>query len=175
MNDLVNEMNQAFEEAGNLEVDKNISITDLDQALIAVRDAECAYEDAHAISSARYKEKEEAEQKLIKLMSSAGKDRWECAGVKGFSLRDVFKFRVPNSPENKKIFFDFLKSDTLSGLLSQDNESIFLAYTTCNHNSLNSLMNKVTEESAERGIVLPETGLDQPIAEKRLVSLRSKK
>ena len=175
MNELEQEMNQAFAESLSAEVDQTISVTDLDQALIKVRDAEAAYDDAHAISSARYKEKEEAEQKLIKLMTSAGKDRWECTGIKGFSLKDVFKFRVPNSPEIKAKFFGFLKSDELSRLLSQDNESIFLSYATVNHQSLNSLMNKVTEVAAEEGIVLPETGIEAPIAEKRLISLRGKK
>ena len=164
-----------FEETLVQEVDSSISVTDLDKALILCRDTEAAYEDAHAVSSARYKENQEAEKNLIDLMTRAGKDRWEINGVKGFSLRDSYKFRVPNSPENKEKFFNFLKSTELSDLLMQNSEQIFLNYATVNHNSLNSLMNSVTVSAAEQGVTLPETGVEEPILEKKLVSLRGKK
>ena len=164
-----------FEETLSQEVDESISVTDLDKALILCRDTEAAYDDAHAISSARYKENQEAEKNLIDLMTRAGKDRWESQGIKGFSLRDSYKFRVPNSSENKEKFFSFLKSREVSELLAQDSEQIFLTYATVNHNSLNTLMNNITVTAAEAGMVLPETGIDEPIAEKKLVSLRGKK
>lgn len=162
----MNEMN--FDAMMNQEPTEQISVTDLDAALIKVRDLECKYEDAHAISSTAYKELGEAEQELIKLMKAAGKDRWEIRGVKGFSMKTVFKYKVPASPDQREKLFNFMGSEIVSQLLQQPSRDIVLAYTTCNHNSLQTFCNKLLELKPDLQI----EGVDAPVAEQRLISLR---
>lgn len=164
MNDLLFE--QDYQER------ENISVDELDKALLEVRHLEERYDEIHAQSSAAWNAVEAAKQNLISLMDRAGKDRWSCAGAKGYSLRKGPKYRVPKGLEEKRLFFDFLASQTVGNLLKQDPQEVFLAYASIHAGSFNTLCKKLVEEASQLGECIHLPGVEAPTVEKTLVSLR---
>jgi len=151
-------------------VDDTISTIDLDNALTEVKSAQADYDAKKEISNEAHAVMEAAKARLVTLLESAGKKRWEVDGIGGFTVSTSLKFRVPADVNSKAKFFEFIESPVVSQLLGQNSRDIFLAYATVHHASLNSLCNNLTELAAARGDMLEIPGIGQPTSE---VSLRA--
>lgn len=163
-----------FEDVGKEHIEE-VSIEELDSALRLVRDTELEANDAKKIYSDHYQKFQDAKQKFIDLLKAAGKDRWECDGVTGFTMYDELKFRVPQGPEAKATFFQFIQSEEVSNLLEATPRDIFLKYATVNAQSLGPLCKLIKKLAAEQGKDIEIEGLLPPTSEPKLRSLPKKK
>lgn len=154
---------------------EEVSIEELDAALVALREAELDYEQKKKVSNEASHKKDEAKEKFMSLLQAAGKDRWEAEGYTGFSMYDELKWRVPQTPDDKERFFNFIKGDKVSELLGNDGRDIFLKYASVNAKSLGPLCKQIKELAANEGIDIEIPGLLPPTVEKKLRSLPKKR
>jgi hypothetical protein len=167
-------MNQ---EEANFDIDfqehqrEDVSLEELDQALINVREAELEHDEVNKVKKELYKKQEEAKAKLISLLAAAGKDRWEVSGYKGFTMYDELSFKVPDGPMNKAEFFKFIKSERVCELFKQTPEDMFLTYVTVHSGKLNTLCKEVKKLAAAEGEDIQIPGLAAPKSQKKLRSL----
>ncbi len=169
----MNELDQEFEDVGK--GTEEIPISVLDDALTLVRKTELDYNQKKKISNEASALFVEAKEKFMGLLTAAGKDRWECAGITGFTMFDKLKVRVPQSPDESELFGNFLKSDKVAKLLSQDPRDIYLKYFKVSSQSLGPLYKQLKELAAENGEDLQIPGLLAPTSEKALRSVPKKK
>ena len=159
-----------FEQVGT-ENHEEVSIEALDTALRAVRESELVYTSAKKISSEAHKVFDDAKMKLIGLLKQSGKKRWECEGVQGFTMYDELKFRVPQGPDNKELFFNFIRSPKVCELMGLESRDVFLKYATVNAQSLGPLCKLIKKLSAEQGEDIQLEGLLPPTSEAKLRSI----
>ncbi len=154
---------------------EEVSIEELDGALITLRELELEASDAKKAYSDKYQKYQDAKQKFIDLLKASGKDRWECEGVTGFTMYDELKFRVPQGPEAKDLFFKFIQSPVVSGLMELDPRDIFLKYATVNSRSIGPLCKMIKKLAAEKGMDIQIDGILPPTSEKKLISIPKKR
>ena len=154
---------------------EEVSIKELDGALLAVRETEADYDRKKKVSSEAKKELDLKKTEFMTLLKRSGKSRWETEGLKGFSMYDELKWRVPNGLDNKGAFFSFLKSEKVCGLLDTNAQDLFLTYASVHSASFNTLCKQLKEIAAENGEDLHIPGTEAPKAESKLRSLPSRK
>jgi hypothetical protein len=154
---------------------EDIPTADLDTALMEVKEADKEYKAKKAESSAAYATLEEKKAKLMNLMERAQKTRWEVDGVGGFTKYDELKWRIPDGPENKVAFFEFLKTDKVCEILQSSPEDVFVTYATVHSATLNKLCNMIKEEAAKNGEDVAIPGIRMPEAEPKLRALPKRK
>lgn len=154
---------------------EEVSIEELDTALKFLRSSEAEYQAAKKVSGEKYGVFATSKEKFISLLKAAGKDRWECEGVNGFTMYDELKFRVPDGPDAKEEFFNFIQSSQVSELLGQDPRDIFLKYATVNAQSLGPLCKLIKKEAATKGLDIQVAGVRPPTTEARIRSIPKKK
>jgi len=164
MNDFTDE---DFENVTPTEIE-DISVGELDAALVAIKETEADYKAKKDISTEAYWKLEAAKAEFMSLMKRSGKKKWSVAGHGGYSIHDELKFRVPDGPENKEKFFKFLRSETACKLLQSDPKDVFLAYASINAQTMNSLCKKLKSLAAEDGVDLELPGVMAPQAETKM-------
>lgn len=133
---------------------QDISVSQLDNAVKALREAKDKYSEAKAISDSMYAVVKETETALISILKAAGKEKYIAEGVGTVSLSERLSVPTPKTPEQKEAFFNWLREE-----MGQDG---YLTYATVNSNSLNSLYRQKVEEYGERGEVLEIGGIEAP-------------
>lgn len=163
----MNDTDAEFDNISPTEIE-DISVAELDAALVAIKDAEVDHKAKKEIATEAYWVLEDAKANFMTIMRRAGKKKWSVAGHGGFSLHDELRFRVPDGPENKEKFFAFLKSDKACELLQSNPRDIFLAYASVNAQTMNSLCKKLKTLAADDGEQLELPGVIAPQAETKM-------
>lgn len=131
-----------------------VSVKDLDSAVGVVRELKNKHQESKAISDAHYAALKEAEDKLVSLLQYAGKTTYIAEGLGRATLKKNLSVKVPKTPEQKKVFFDWVKEHM--------GEDAYYAYMTVNSQSLNSMYKTQAEEYGNRGEILNIDGLEDP-------------
>jgi len=139
-------------EQASWEVKKEISITDMRQAVEALREAKSAYESAKRISDDMHAVYSEAQAKIIAMLKDAGQDTFTVTGVGRVTISEQLSVKTPKTPEEKQAFFDWVRREM--------GEDGYWAYATVNSQSLNTLYKTKFAEYASRGEVLEIDGLE---------------
>tara|TARA_R100001530_G_scaffold135815_1_gene114055 strand:- start:61 stop:582 length:522 start_codon:yes stop_codon:yes gene_type:complete len=150
---------------------EDVSIEELNEALVTLRNCELEASDSKKIYLGLFHKQQAAKQKFIDLLKAAGKNRWECKGVTGFTMYDELKFRVPQGPESKDKFFKFIQSPVVSKLMELEPRDIFLKYATVSSQSIGPLCKMLKKLAAEKGMDIEIEGLLPPTSEPKLRSI----
>jgi len=170
-------MNEAPQNFGDVKPgnQEDISTERLDDALIAVRQLEAEHDEKEKARKNVSIKLIAAKDEFMSLMKAAGKKRWECEGVLGFTMFDETKFTTPKGPHDKAAFFGFIQSEEVSKLLKADPDDIFLKYASVNYQALNTFCKSIKELAAESGDDVQIPGLAAPTTETKLRSLPRKR
>lgn len=133
---------------------REVTVNELDNLVIELKDARISYDLAKAVSTGKHELVEELENKLIALLTEAGKSVYEVEGCARVTIVSKTQVTTPKTLEQKALFFDWVESK-----LGKEG---LLAYQTVNYASLNSLYNKELEKALETGQDFIVPGLDIP-------------
>lgn len=106
--------------------------------------------------------RDEAAQKIKQILEHFGKKKYD-SNAGSIEIHTKSSWKTPKTAEQKKEFFEFLKS-----------KNIFWEYVSVNANSLNSLANQELEIAKEEGRECKIPGLEEP-TEYQTIAYRSKK
>ena len=166
-------MEEDFENAG-MEIEE-IPVKVIDDALILVRELELIHSEARTIKTEASNNLEAAKEDFIKLLAASGKKEWRVEGYTGFTVTSKYQYKVPDGPENKEQFINFLNSERVSKLMGVDSRDIYLKYVTVSSQSLQPLTNMLKEEAAKLGEDIEFPGLIPPMLKTGLRSLPKRK
>lgn len=131
---------------------REVSTKELDEAVKVMADARAEYDSAKAFSNEAHANYQSKLQGVMALLKEAGKTRYDVEGTGKVSVVEKLKVKMPSSPEQKAMFFSWLKTQ---------GDEIANHYLTLNYNSLNSLYNLEFEQSENKAeFSLP--GIDSP-------------
>ncbi len=162
-----------FENAG-MEIEE-IPTTKIDAALVKVRELESIHNEKRTAKTEASNNLEAAKDDFIALLQASGKTKWEVEGYTGFSMTSKYQYRVPDGPDNKELFINFLQSDIVSELMGQSSRDIYLKYVSVASTSLQPLVNLIKEEAAKTGTDIEIPGLLAPMNKIGLRSLPKRK
>ena len=155
----MSEQQDLMEEFANLTADTSITTEQLDDTIIAMKNAEAAYRSAKEISNALHAEYQEHQQKLITMMRSANKKKYHVDGYGTASLVEKLKVKTPKSLEAKQALYNWITT--------RDGEDGLIAQTTVNYATLQRIYNEAFEEARLAGTLdtFKVDGLEEPEAE----------
>lgn len=139
-------------EQQNWNVQKEISIKDMQELITCLREAKTAYKEAKDKSDAAYAVLKNLESTVIATLKEAGQDTFTVTGVGKVTVSEQLSVQTPKSIEDKQKFFSFIKE--------KFGDDGFWAYASINSQSLNSLYKNLTTEYAQNGEVLEIEGLE---------------
>lgn len=121
------------------EAPEDVTIGELDAAIEKVQVAKTDYEAKKKVSNEAHAELEKAKFEALSMLDRAGKSSYKVDGIGTVSIANKLKVKMPVGPEQKAVFFNWLK----------ENEGVeaFNHYLTVNYNALNALYNMKFEES----------------------------
>lgn len=119
-----------FDDAG---ADKSITTEHLDKLVQEMVDSEAAYKEAKSTSNRLYEEYQTKRAVLISTLQQAGKKKYVVDGLGTASVVEKLQVRTPKTPEEKTLFFEWLRKN--------HGDDGLLAYQTVNSRSLTSLYN----------------------------------
>ena len=122
---------------------REVTTAELDEAVLQFKLAKEEHEKASAISSEKHEEAEKCKNKLIDLLSAAGKTSYIVENVALITVSLKTQVTTPKSIEDKEKFFALVEKR-----LGRDG---MVAYQTVNYNSLNSLYNTAMKEAIDKG------------------------
>jgi hypothetical protein len=103
----------------------------------------------------------EVEAQLLSALDELGKSRWDIAGIGTISTVDKWSYKTPKTPEQKHLFFEYLKL-----------KNVFEEIVSVNSQTLNAFAKREMEIARDEGktdFSIP--GLEEPTLYKT-VSLR---
>jgi translation initiation factor 2 alpha subunit (eIF-2alpha) len=139
---------------------KQVTVEELDQAVLELKKARDAYDIQKALASELNAEVEKREQILVDLLEASGKSKYELEGVASISMVTRSSIQTPKDLEDKQAFFNWLEE--------QYGTEGRLAYTSVNSQTLNSLYSTLFKEASDKGEELIIPGLGQPSISKQL-------
>lgn len=144
---------------------REVSVNELDVLVKELKVARGEYDAAKSISNDLHAKAEELENKLVALLTEAGKSVYEVEGVARVTIVSKTQVTTPKTIEQKEALFNWIEQ--------KYGKDARLAYQTINYQSLNSLYNKAMEEAVLKGEELDIKGVDLPMVVKTL-QVRSK-
>ncbi len=142
-----------------------VTTEELDSVVVSLKAARESYDLAKAISTEKYEEVSELEQKLIDLLTAANKSSYIVENVALITISLKTQVTTPKSIADKEAFFGWVEKR-----LGREG---LLAYLTVNYQSLNSLYKTALEEAVHRGEDFIVPGLELPMVVKTL-SMRAR-
>lgn len=122
---------------------REVTTTELDEAVTAYKLAKEEYDKADAVSSEKHKEAEKKKQILLDLLTAADKSSYIVENVALVSVSLKTQVTTPKTIDDKEKFFKWVENK-----LGKEG---LLAYQTVNYQSLNSLYNSAMKEALEKG------------------------
>lgn len=142
-----------------------VTTAELDDATKAYKLAKEAHDAASAISTEKHEEAEKCKNKLIDLLTAAGKSSYIVEDVALITVSLKTQVTTPKTIGQKEEFFKWVEER-----LGREG---LLAYQTVNYNSLNSLYNTAMKEAIDKGEEFSVPGLELPTVVKTL-SMRAR-
>ena len=122
---------------------REVTVAELDEAVIAYKLAKEEYDKASAVSSEKNSVAEKLKQNLLDLLTAAGKSSFILENVALVSVSLKTQVTTPKTIEQKEQLFKWIENK-----LGREG---LLAYQSINYQSLNSLYNSEMKEAVERG------------------------
>lgn len=129
-----------------------MSIEAMENLIQRLKVARELYDEAKALSSAKYHELEEVEKEVMNALKSNNRSKFEAEGVALVYISTKEVYPTPKTPEAKSELFNYIQAKYGAHALTN--------MQSINHNTLNSWANKEVE--ADPTLVIP--GLDAPSA-----------
>jgi hypothetical protein len=142
---------------------EEISVADIDRAVMEYASDRASYEDAKATSDEAHAVSEKSKMKLIDLLTSSGKEKYHVSGLGSVGISQSLKVRVPDGNENKMKMFDWIEKN--------EGVQALHAYATIHHGTLQTFYSAMKEKYGA-GWHLP--GLELPQLENKLSFRREK-
>ena len=138
---------------------EEITTTQLDEALVKMREARRQYESIKEQASEAYKHLEVLENNLLEMLEKAEKSKWQVDGVGSVSLANRVSVQTPKNIEDKKALWSYIKQ-------TYGEEAAFEKFSV-NSNTLRAFYNAEFEASENKAFFsLP--GVSEPVIEKEL-------
>lgn len=144
---------------------EEVSIKQMDAEIQKLRALRTDYEEKNKIKQEADRLYKEQQIKVLSMMEKSGKETYICEGVGRVSIRNKMAVRVPQTPEDKVKFFDWVRKNL--------GEEAAVHYQSVNSQSLNRLYNDLLEQYADRGEVLDIEGIEPPQLRQDLSFTRS--
>lgn len=154
--------NMNINEWENVTVREEVSIEELDQAVLAFKESREDYEAKKKISNEADVECKLKKKKLLELLERAGKKSWEVDGVGKVTETIKMAVTTPKDFESKKQVIEYFRS------LGDD---LYYQYVSVNSQTLNGYYNKEKEINPDFHI----PGLADPTADKNIQFRTAKK
>jgi hypothetical protein len=139
---------------------KEVSVSDMTDAIKELKQAQDDYYDAKAISDGKHEVFKAKKAVVIAMCQEANITEFIAEGIAKVKVTTEPYVPTPKTPEQRTIFFDFLEQHF--------GPEAPMAYATVNANTLNSLYKQLLSE----GIEIP--GLDQPTTRNKLSLTKSR-
>jgi hypothetical protein len=136
-----------------------ITTQQIDEEIKLMMQAKEAYEKIHEEAKNLNAVYETCRERVIDILTRANKTSYKVDGLATVSRFTKFIVKTPKTNEEKAQLFKWLKDNM--------GAEGFLAYTTINHNSLNSLWNSEFEKATDKtAFNIP--GVGAPVAEENI-------
>lgn len=142
-----------------------ISVKELDDVISNMALAKERYEEAKRVSNEKYAEYEELRRKVLVHLETLNKKSYKVDGIGTVGVKTELKVRYPETLDQRKEFFEWMKSQ---------GEDLLLTKFSVNYQTLNSMYNEEFERAAEEGraaeFKIP--GISDPVSENTLTFRR---
>lgn len=143
-----------------------LKIKELDDLILAYKQAELEHKEAKEIASKKYEVVCELESKILAALEASGKSRYYLDEVGTVFVSETLRFRTPSDPSEKK--------KLISWINKKYGEDGVLGQVTFNYQTLNGFLRREFEAAAERGdatFTIP--GVEPPTSETKLCVRKS--
>lgn len=121
---------------------REVTVQELDEAVINYKRAKEEYDKASAVSSEKHEEAEKLKLKVLDLLTASGKNSFIVDGVATVTVTQKSQVTTPKTIEQKEKLFNWIENK-----LGKEG---LLAYQSINYNTLNSLYNSMMEETLKK-------------------------
>lgn len=132
-----------------------VSVPELKKQISDMREAYEIYEDAKDLSNEAYKKFKEKEVEVVRVLETAGLNKFNIPGLGTASLRRTYRVTCPRDLSDKRALFDYVRQ--------AHGEDFLDTFRSINSASLNKFYNEETAAAEENGLDLKIPGLEDPI------------